>query len=89
MVHGSPHPQGFVEDQDIGLPGDWRLPRRGDVGNRDALKGLKVIAERRYITLLSRILEDDAIGTSYDRISVGVELTVSVDSTIGVAQAAA
>ena len=86
MVHSSPHPQGFVEDQNIGLPGDWRLPRRGDVGNRNALKRLKVIAERRHVTLLSCILEDDAIGSSYDRISVGVELAETVDSTIGVAQ---
>ena len=89
MVHGGPHPQGFVEDQNIGLPGDWRLPRRGDVGNQDALDRLEVVAEQQDIALLSRVLEENAIGTSCNSICVGVELAESVDPTIGVAQRAA
>ena len=89
MVHGSPHPHGFIENQYVGFPRDWRLPRCGNVGNWDALYGLKVVAEWRHITLLSSVLKDDTIGTSHDCISVGVKLAVSIDSTIGIAQAAA
>ena len=89
MVNGSPHSQGFIKNQYVGLPGDWRLPRRGNVGNRDALYGLKVVAEWQHITLLSSVLKDNAIGTSRNLISVGVELTISIDSTISFEQAAA
>ena len=57
--------------------------------NQDALNRLEVVAEQQHIALLSCILEDNAIGPSYDRISMGVKLAESVDPTIGVAQCAA